>query len=184
MLCQNCEKNEATTHIKQIINGEMTETHLCRDCARVLGAGDMLSEFNFSLSDLFGGFFSDMLPAAGRGATVRCPQCGSSFDDIVNSGKLGCAQCYEVFYEKLQPSLQRLHGKIRHSGKVGCAAGGEKAQAAAKPAVPAIAEQKQSDEERLTALQEQMDEAVKEQNFELAASLRDEIKAIKGGHTE
>lgn len=184
MLCQNCEKNEATTHIKQIINGEMTETHLCRDCARVLGGGDMLSEFNFSLSDLFGGFFGDMLPAAGRGASVRCPKCGSSFDDIVNTGRLGCAQCYDVFYEKLTPSLQRLHGKLRHTGKVGQAVKGETAKSEPKPAVPALTAQTGSDELRLASLQKQMDEAVKEQNFELAASLRDEIKAIKGGHTE
>lgn len=37
MLCQNCGKYEATTHIKRIVNGEATEAHLCSDCARALG---------------------------------------------------------------------------------------------------------------------------------------------------
>ena len=53
MLCQNCGKNEAVTHIKQIINGEMDEAHLCRDCARHLGYDDIFSGFDFD----FGGFF-------------------------------------------------------------------------------------------------------------------------------
>lgn len=36
MLCQNCKKHEATTHIKRIVNGESTEAHLCADCAKAL----------------------------------------------------------------------------------------------------------------------------------------------------
>lgn len=35
MLCQNCGKNEATTHIKQIVNGDMAESHLCAECAKI-----------------------------------------------------------------------------------------------------------------------------------------------------
>ena len=41
MLCQNCGKNEATTHIKQVINGDTAERHLCSECAEHLGYGDV-----------------------------------------------------------------------------------------------------------------------------------------------
>ena len=38
MLCQSCGKNEAVFHYKSSINGNVTEQHLCRDCAAALGA--------------------------------------------------------------------------------------------------------------------------------------------------
>ena len=28
---------------------------------------------------------------------VHCPVCGASFDDIVRSGRAGCAECYHTF---------------------------------------------------------------------------------------
>ena len=37
MKCQNCGRNEATYYYKSSINGRVTETHLCADCARKLG---------------------------------------------------------------------------------------------------------------------------------------------------
>ena len=37
MRCEHCNQNEATTYIKQNINGKVTEMHLCRDCAEKLG---------------------------------------------------------------------------------------------------------------------------------------------------
>ena len=180
MLCQNCEKNEATTHIKQIINGKMTQTHLCSDCAKHLGYGDMFSDFSLNLSEFFGNFFGDTLPSSGQSAAGRCPKCSFTFNDIVREGKVGCAQCYETFYDKLLPSLQRIHGKIRHSGKA--SKGMAKAEAA-----PEIIEEKTVQEtektvpEKIEELKAQMQQAVNEQNFELAAKIRDEIKAMEGG---
>jgi hypothetical protein len=53
MLCQNCERNEATTHIKKVVNGETAETHLCADCAAHLGYGDFFSGFGLNLGEIF-----------------------------------------------------------------------------------------------------------------------------------
>ena len=33
MKCQKCKNNEATTHVKRVINGVTEEYELCRDCA-------------------------------------------------------------------------------------------------------------------------------------------------------
>lgn len=167
MLCQNCGKNEATTHIKQIVNGDMAESHLCSDCANHLGYTDMFSGFNLNLSEFFGGLLGDMLPSLKQGNVKRCEKCGCSFDDIVRDGKVGCADCYRTFYDKLLPSIQRIHGKINHTGKIGTGVN-EK-------------EKIETAEEKIAKLKSQMDEAVKTQNFELAAQLRDEIKALEGG---
>lgn len=167
MLCQNCGKNEATTHIKQIINGDMAESHLCSDCASHLGYSDMFSGFGLNLSELFGGFLGDMMPSITSGKTQRCAKCGTSFDEIVRDGRVGCADCYRTFYDKLLPSIQRIHGKIKHSGKV----------SSSTPAEPKV----ETKEEKIAKLKAAMDEAVAKQDFENAAKIRDEIKAIEGG---
>lgn len=170
MLCQNCGKYEATTHIKQIINGDMTESHLCSACAENLGCDDMFKGFGFNLSEFFGGFFGDMLPSLAQENLPRCKRCGSSFEDIVREGKLGCAECYRTFYDKLQPSLQRIHGRVRHSGKTS-------ATATAQPAV-------QTKQDKIEKLRADLNEAVSRQNYELAAKLRDEIKELEGGDSK
>lgn len=165
MLCQNCGKYEATTHIKQIINGDVTESHLCPSCAERLGCDDMFKNFSFNLPEFFSSFFGDMLPSLAQENAPRCKKCGSSFEDIVREGKLGCADCYRTFYDKLQPSLQRIHGRVRHSGKKGNAA-----QAVEQPKP-----------NRIDSLRNDLNEAVARQNYELAAKLRDEIKELEGG---
>ena len=170
MLCQNCGKNEATTHIKQIINGDMAESHLCSDCAAHLGYSDVFSGFGLNLSELFGGFLGDMMPSLSSGNTPRCPKCGTSFDEIARDGRVGCADCYRTFYDKLLPSIQRIHGKIKHSGKT----------------VSAVSEQPKAEttEEKIAKLKAAMNDAVSKQDFENAAKIRDEIKALEGGESK
>lgn len=171
MLCQNCGKNEATTHIKQIINGDMAESHLCSECAAHLGYDDVFSDFGLGLSKFFGGFLGDMMPSLSQGNSVkRCEKCGASFEDIAREGKVGCAECYSTFYDRLLPSIQRIHGKIKHSGKISAAA----------PEREAV----ETTEEKIEKLQNQMNECVAKQEFEQAAKIRDEIKALKGGESK
>ena len=57
MLCQYCKKNEATTHIKRVINGEATESHLCHRCAETAGVGDFFDDFSLNLPGFFSSFF-------------------------------------------------------------------------------------------------------------------------------
>ena len=166
MMCQNCGKNPATTHIKTIVNGKLAEYDLCSECARAKGYKSFFNfdDMDFDFNNLLGSFIG---APTGRSNAVRCPKCGSSFNDIVREGRVGCAECYKVFYNELKPSLQRIHGQIRHSGKI------------ASTAEPVSEEEAKTDERE--ELKKQMDEAVAAQNFELAAQLRDRIKELEGG---
>lgn len=168
MLCQNCKKNEATTHIKRVINGEATQSHLCSACAQSLGYNNFFDDFSFNLPSLFSGFFEDSMLALGENRLERCEMCGSSFDDIIKSGNVGCANCYEKFYSKLLPSIQRIHGRVKHAGSA--------PEATADVVVP----KEKTTEEKITDMQKEMSKAIEEQNFERAAVLRDEIKKLKG----
>ncbi len=162
MLCQNCGKYEATTHVKRIINGEAAEAHLCPDCARALGYTDVFGGFGNVFGDLLGSFFGEPSSSAIAARTVRCEKCGSTFNDIIESGKIGCAECYKTFYDKLLPSLQRIHGKTKHEGKI-----------------PNRVSVENINENKLESLEAELKEAIETQNFEKAAKLRDEIKELK-----
>jgi len=158
MLCQNCGKKEATTHIKSIVNGETAETHLCVNCAAHLGYSDIFTGFGFNPGEFFGNLLVNGQKAESETQTLRCSVCSSSFDDIAREGKVGCARCYETFYDLLLPSLQRIHGKAVHTGKVPLKAG-ERAQMSS----------------RITQLKDALQKAVEQQDYEQAAKLRDEI---------
>ncbi len=164
MLCQNCGKYEATTHVKRIVNGESAEAHLCSDCAKALGYNDVFGGFGNTFGDLLGSFFGEPQVSAISSRTIRCEKCGNTFNDIVNSGKIGCADCYVTFYDKLLPSLQRIHGKTRHEGKN-----------------PTIIKAEVTNVNPIEDLEEQLRIAIDEQNFEKAAQLRDKINELKEG---
>ncbi len=157
MICQNCNKNEANMHMKRIINGRAAEVHLCSDCARSLGYGEAFSGLGLGLGELFGELLGK---SDGTASSARCPGCGKYFDEIISDGKMGCAECYGVFYDKLLPSLRRIHGKATYVGS--------------KPASQNVL----SVEDRVDELKKNLADAVAEQNFELAAQIRDEIIAL------
>ncbi len=168
MLCQNCQKHEATTHIKSVVNGEYTQLHLCSKCADKLGYGDVFSGFGLDFADLFGNFFTKPKSLLTQTKQERCQKCGMSFEDIVKTGKIGCADCYEKFYDLLLPSIQRIHGKTQHNGKQ------------APKAVKTEIKKEKTKEELIAEMKAEMQTAIEEQNFERAAELRDKIKETEG----
>ncbi len=159
MLCQSCEKRQASTHIKTILNGELKEFNLCSECAAKLGYGSFFSNFGFDIDKLFGSFMD--VPNPQRKAK-RCQFCGSSFEEIAKSGKVGCAHCYEEFYDELLPSIQRIHGRTNHTGKLARSAG---------------TEVKVKNE--IAKCKAELEQAIKTQEFEKAAELRDKIKELE-----
>lgn len=167
MLCQNCGKHEATTHIKSVVNGEYTQLHLCSDCAGKLGYGDVFSGFGLDLGDFFGNFFSKPKAMLSSTRAERCEKCGMSFEEIVKSGKIGCAGCYEKFYDMLLPSIRRIHGKTQHSGKTAQVIE-EKAEVKEK-----------TKEEIILELKDEMQKAIEKQDFERAAEIRDSIRELE-----
>lgn len=162
MLCQSCKKNEANTHIKKIINGKVEEYILCDECAKKMGYGSAFDDFNFNLDSFLGGLFTENISSKINHETLKCKNCGSSFDNISSTGKVGCAECYTTFGDKLMPLIKRIHGNTNHSGKL----------------AGAVSEEKKL-ENKINNLKAELNAAVKEQNFELAATLRDEIKKLE-----
>ena len=111
MLCQNCHTNDAGVHLRRIVNGEAAEVHLCAECAKALGYGNVFSGFAFPLSRLSDTGFSSI-----GNRVLRCDVCSLSFDDIARASRTGCPNCYRVFYDKLLPSVQKIHGRVLYGG--------------------------------------------------------------------
>lgn len=163
MLCQSCSKNIANTHIKTVINGELKEYMLCSECAQKLGYLNPFDSFDSNLENFLGSFLGDGFQKGYLPDTVRCEKCGSSFADIARGGKVGCENCYSIFYEKMLPSIERMHGNARHVGKISSSAGSKA---------------KLTNEIEKTKLL--LKEAIDKQEFEQAAKLRDKIKEMQG----
>ena len=175
MLCENCKQREATVRYSENINGVKKEMHLCEECSRELGITDQMN-FNMGLDfpSLFGGIFEDFPMLLNEVKDVTCKTCGLSFDDIVNNGRLGCPDCYETFESRLDPILKRLQGSNRHTGRLGEIQ--EKKIDVKKPE-----EKKETEltkENKLEKLEKDLKEAVKEERYEDAAKIRDEIKNL------
>lgn len=167
MKCQKCGANNANTHVKTIINGEFKEYDLCSECAKKMGYTNVFGDMEDEFSNFLGSFFGNVLPA--RTQATRCEFCGSTYSDIAKSGHVGCANCYSVFADELFPSIRRIHGNTTHCGKNSRHA--EKAKQS-KPT-------EETKEDKIKRLKAELDKAVKEQNFEHAAELRDKIKELE-----
>lgn len=168
MLCQMCGQHPATTHIKTIVNGKLTQAHLCADCAKKQGYGNLFADWGSGFGSLLSGFMGSAAPAR---QVTRCPGCGASFEDITRSGKIGCAQCYHTFRGQLLPIIQRIHGTAQHKGKVPGSSALRVTDTNNK--IVAVEETPLEEKKRL------LNQAIETQDFERAAVLRDEIKELE-----
>ena len=163
MLCDICGKRQATVHLTEIINDQMTKLHLCEECAKEKGAE---MEEHFGLANLLAGLADLGQPLeTAKEKKLKCPSCGMTYDDFKKSGKLGCGRCYETFKAYLVPLLKRIHGSDAHIGGKAPRKRG-KASKARKV--------------NMEGLKKRLQRAVELEEFEEAAQLRDEIKKSEG----
>ncbi|NNJ25534.1 UvrB/UvrC motif-containing protein [Alienimonas chondri] len=172
--CQSCAK-PAVFHVTEIEDDVPTEIHFCEEHFHAY----MKAE-ETPAADLPDDLAADTLKAVQamqeiseaaavkRGAGKRCPHCGISFHEFREKGRFGCPGDYEAFREQLVPLVENIHDATRHVGKVPAgAAGGESSR-----------------QFRLIRLRKDLAKAVAAEEYEKAASLRDEIGALGGVESE
>lgn len=161
--CDNCGK-PATHHSVEIIKGEKIEKHLCDTCAADEGLA--IKAVHTPINELLTNFVKLHSGAPAESTTeLACEHCGTTFSEFREHSLLGCPQCYGVFEEMLSPLIERAHeGATHHIGKVPQRAGaGEHRQQA------------------LLQIRKQLSDAVDEEDYELAARLRDDIRRFEEG---
>ena len=161
MLCELCKQTQATVHLTEIVNEQMTELHLCEACANKKGAQ---VESHFGLSDLLSGLADFSKTEEPEEVTTRtCPSCGMTYEDFRKVGRLGCADCYTTFKRNLGSLLKRIHGSPIHVGK---------------SPIRLIKTAKVTKTE-LADLKRKLEHAIENEEFEEAAKLRDQIRRLE-----
>src|SRR2546430_16853432 len=158
MLCDVCKCNDATVFLTQILEGKMQKVNLCDACSKEKGVQDPTG---FALADLLLGIGAAEEIEKG-GTTQKCPVCGFTQADFKKTGRLGCSTCYLTFAEGLNSLLKAMHKGTEHVGKL-----------------PERAQRAMELSDRMRALTRSLEKAVAEENYETAASLRDEIKQLE-----
>jgi len=163
--CDHCDK-PATHHSVEIIKGQKIEKHLCDGHAAQEGL--TVKAAHTPINELLTNFVKLHSGAAVTSPTeVRCDHCGLSFAEFREHSLMGCPQCYTAFKTPLAPLLERAHeGATHHIGKSPhrmSGSGGELRQ------------------QQLLVLRKRLGDAVTNEDYELAARLRDEVRKFEEG---
>ena len=155
MKCEKCGNKEATFFYSANINGEKTERHLCAECARAEGYGGAL-DFDLRPTGMFDSVFEDFF------GDFFAPQRAllSAFDGFGGT-----------FGRMMAPRLTMPRVNIVVGGTSPAVVGEE-----SETKIPADAGEEVRQRRELDALRQQLDEAVKAEDFEKAISLRDQIR--------
>lgn len=165
MLCQECQKRPATVHLTKVINNQKSQLFLCEECASAYQEQwSEVFESNFSLNKFLASLLNyDSAMQSHLNATAGvCPQCGQTYSQFAQSGKLGCDLCYQTFLESITPLLRRVHGAQVHKGKIPRRAGGN------------LRLKKELQDLRL-----ELQRLVQNEEFEKAAQVRDKIRDLE-----
>lgn len=160
-MCEVCNTNRANIHITEIVNNAKNEVHLCEECASQKG---IMQKVQYSMQNLM---VNAVEQKAGKAVkemqSLRCSNCGLTFQQLRSKVRLGCSHDLEVFKEWMVPFLEKVHdGATSHVGKV-----------------PKTASQTAQRENTLLKLKAELEHAIKSEDYEKAAQVRDEIKKVE-----
>lgn len=165
MYCDECKQKPASVHVTHMYNGQKVESHLCETCAAKKGALMFDMGNNLSIPHLLGSILGNPYDLSGAPSSMvqkTCPECGMSFFNIKQAGKLGCSECYSTFEQELEPTLRRLNGNSQHVGKIPSRGGQE------------FMVRKQIDD-----LKTRLQHCVSTEQYEEAVQIRDAIKELE-----
>ena len=182
MLCPRCNKNPATLRVTEVTEfhgpdhpeNKVEEQPLCEVCAQSLGlpaggtkdAPAMAPQIWKLLQMAQKGLGKQGAVLSGKVSlqkrpSIQCKNCGLDLEELRRQGRVGCQDCYQAFSGYLADSLERLHGATKHVGRL-----------------PGLPEGELERRQQVAGLRSDLETAVREEDYERAASLRDEIQAL------
>ncbi len=177
MLCPRCNKNAATVHVFEIEDfvgpgdsrNQIQKHDLCEVCAQ---GSNLATGMPGSLMQamagtglwnlLKGGPIKVQVTKKSGAPGLTCPQCGMTAMELQRKGRVGCEHDYELFADYLEELLTRMHGANKHVGRL-----------------PGVNEVQASNQEQLSDLRRALELAIRKEDYERAADLRDELAGIQ-----
>lgn len=164
MHCQNCHKNFASIRYAEVVDGEVVDQHLCRECLDEK-QNNQHAGFEFTKPSPF--IRRDKESA--RHATshykvMGCSTCTTNLQSIIDTTEVGCSQCYETFSTQIDTILEGIHEGLSHTGKI--------------PRQDDLRAKTRADLQTKRAL---LKTSLSAERYEEAAVLRDEIKQLETG---
>ena len=168
MDCQVCNKHEATVHITEIhelstgagVPNKLEQKHVCDDCAHAMQLPHMpaMKKTAVNIWKLLQQSAQKSLVEGG----LECPDCHMTLAEFRSKGRLGCPRDYEVFRQHLDPLLLRIHNSTNHIGRL-----------------PGLDDEELERRRTISDLREKLESAVRDEAYENAARLRDELAALE-----
>lgn len=161
-MCGACGKRRATWHLTEFVDGKCVQQHLCEECHA------QNEDEEPKMAAAFRRLIAAVVPELQEQTVPRCPACGIDYLEFRQHMQLGCPHDYEAFADPLGRLLERVHGAVQHGGKEPPREGKEAAVRS-----------------RVRSLRRQQERAIAQENYELAAELRDRIGKLEqdGPHT-
>lgn len=162
MICENCHQREAVVKFTQVIGNKKKTLNYCQECAEKEGLNNPMMDISKVFGKIIIALLSEHLSSKSQQTITEedkkliCEVCHLSWADFKKFGRLGCPNCYETFHVHLNTLLRRIHGSNRHFGK--------------KIKI------KQHGNRSMPLLRRKLKKAIADENFELAAVLRDQIR--------
>ena len=163
MICDMCKLNEAKISVEQVADGVTKNIYLCPVCSQRLGFGMFSKTIDISITKILG---SDDKDNDDSRKSEQCPICGLSFREIESKKMIGCSDCFSFFKSEIMEILGKKNKHLKYSG------------ANTDEQSPEAFFRTHSFEE----LHEELKKAVETEDYERAAALRDEIKALEKNH--
>ena len=168
MRCEICEENQASVYVTDLTPtpetphgelGNVTLRHMCSSCAADLNLphGQVPGDNKAMLFKLL----QKTAKASKKPAGPAC-KCGMTLHELRAQGRLGCQECYDVFRPHLVPLFMRMHQATEHTGRA-----------------PGADVKEVELSARIEKIRERMNVAIREEDYENAAKLRDELTGLE-----
>ncbi len=158
MTCIACGHQTARLNVAKTVGHLREELWLCDDCARRIGIESPHEAY--SATEILSGLFEGVDDRATTELT--CPNCGMTAHDLRQKGRAGCEQCYEVFVSLMRELTIDPAGAPAHRGRY-----------------PRHLQQIKRILVDRVLVRRRLDDAVAQENFELAARLRDRLQRFE-----
>lgn len=123
MLCEKCNKQEATIFFSEVKVQQKIEHHLCESCYQAEKQSIQSPSFAYSPDAVAKKLVEVLMDGIPKQAIKdyfnrTCPHCGLIYQEFQETGLFGCPHDYELFGNSLPTYYRQFADSATHQGKV------------------------------------------------------------------